>query len=135
MKSTVDQIRARFDLDVERFSNLEIWQSAPMDAPPVLDLVSRAASRTNPEARSLLDIGCGAGNYTLKLLEFLPHPDVTLVDLNRPMLERAVDRIRPVTTGQIEVHQGDIRDIDIAGERFDVILAAAVFHHLREDVE
>src|SRR5687768_11443821 len=33
MKSTVDEIRRRFDADVERFSNLETGQSATLDAP------------------------------------------------------------------------------------------------------
>jgi tRNA (cmo5U34)-methyltransferase len=27
-------------------------------------------------------VGCGAGNYTLKLLESLPNLDVTLIDLS-----------------------------------------------------
>src|SRR5215212_5539030 len=71
-KSTVDEIRARFDNDVERFANLETGQSATIDAPLMLDLVSRAAAATTPGARSLLDIGCGAGNYSLKLLERSP---------------------------------------------------------------
>ena len=33
MKSTVEEIRQRFDKDVERFSNLETGQSATIDAP------------------------------------------------------------------------------------------------------
>ena len=32
-KSTVDEIRERFDNDVERFSNLATGQSATIDAP------------------------------------------------------------------------------------------------------
>lgn len=33
MKSTVEEIRQRFDADVERFSNLETGQSATVGAP------------------------------------------------------------------------------------------------------
>ena len=72
MKSTVEEIRARFDADVDRFSNLDSGQSATVDAPLVLDLVARAAAAADPRASRLLDVGCGAGNYTLKLLEHLP---------------------------------------------------------------
>jgi tRNA (cmo5U34)-methyltransferase len=36
-KSTVDEIRQRFDADVERFSKLETGQQAAMDAPLILD--------------------------------------------------------------------------------------------------
>jgi tRNA (cmo5U34)-methyltransferase len=131
-KATIDEIRARFDADVERFSNLETGQSATIDAPLVLTLIAEAAAATTPSAQSILDIGCGAGNYTLKLIERLPSIDaITLVDLSRPMLDRAAQRIgRPVTA----LHS-DIREIVLAPESFDVIVAAAVFHHLREDVE
>ncbi len=134
-KSTVDEIRARFDADVERFSNLETGQSATVDAPYVLDLVTEAAAATTPHAKRVLDVGCGAGNFTLKLLERLPNLDCTLVDLSRPMLDRAVERITPKTSGQVEAMQGDVRELDLGGERFDVILAAAVLHHLRSDGE
>jgi tRNA (cmo5U34)-methyltransferase len=48
MKSTVDEIRQRFDADVERFSNLETGQSATIDAPLAMALVAEAA--TTPTA-------------------------------------------------------------------------------------
>lgn len=134
-KSTPEQIRERFDRDVERFSNLETGQSATMDAPLVLDLIVRVAAAVTPQARSVLDVGCGAGNYTLKLLQHLPDLDVTLLDLSRPMLDRAVERLRPATRGTITAIQGDVRDVDLGERRYDVILAAAVLHHLREEAE
>src|SRR6266581_2574128 len=101
MKSTVDEIRQRFDADVERFSNLETGQSATVDAPLAMALVAAAAVATTPHARHVLDVGCGAGNYALKLLEHVPNLDVTLIDLSQPMLERARARVSQVTTGNI----------------------------------
>ena len=135
MKSTVDQIRQRFDNDVERFSDLETGQSATIDAPLVLDLITAVAATTNPDAQHVLDIGCGAGNYTLKLLERLPDVDITLIDLSKPMLDRALQRISVVSNGNIAALQGDIRVIPLPDRHYDIILAAAVFHHLREDAE
>ncbi len=135
MKSTADQIRQRFDHDVERFSNLETGQSATIDAPLVLDLITTVAATTNPRATHVLDIGCGAGNYTLKLLQRLPNLDVTLIDLSRPMLDRAVQRIGAVSTHAITAVPGDIRDVALKEDLFDIVMAAAVFHHLRGDDE
>jgi tRNA (cmo5U34)-methyltransferase len=136
MKSTVAEIRQRFDNDVERFSNLQTGQSATIDAPLVLELITEAAAAVTPQARDLLDVGCGAGNYTLKLLHRLPGLNVTLIDLSRPMLDRAVQRITSATAGTVIPIQGDVREIALGGEqRFDVILAAAVLHHLRTDDE
>jgi tRNA (cmo5U34)-methyltransferase len=135
MKSTIEQIRQRFDHDVERFSNLDTGQSATIDAPLVMDLITATAAATNPNAAHALDIGCGAGNYTLKLLQRLPNVEVTLIDLSAPMLERAVERISAITSKKINTAQGDIRDIELEFDRFDIIMAAAVFHHLRTDDE
>ncbi len=133
MKSTVDEIRQRFDKEVERFSNLETGQSATVDAPLALELIAEAAAATNPNAKCVLDVGCGAGNCTLKLIERLPNCDVTLVDLSQPMLDRAEARIRAASNGAIETIQGDIREIDLGENTFDIVLAAAVLHHLRTD--
>jgi len=135
MKSTVDEIRTRFDADVERFSNLDTGQSATMDAPLALALVADAAAATTPHARHVLDVGCGAGNYTLKLLERLPGLDATLIDLSRPMLDRAVERVRAATVGTVTAIQGDVREVPLPTDGFDIILAAAVLHHLRTDAE
>ena len=135
MKSTVEEIRQRFDADVERFSNLQTGQSATIDAPLAMTLVAEAAAATTPHARHVLDVGCGAGNYTLKLLEHLPNLNVTLIDLSRPMLDRALERVRPATSGKMTTIQGDIREIELPAEQFDVVLASAVLHHLRTDAE
>src|SRR4051794_39107009 len=111
-KSTVEEIRHRFDNEVHRFSNLQIGQTATIDAPLALELVSEAAATTNPQARRLLDIGCGAGNYTLKLLDRLPNLDVTLIDLSKPMLDKAQERIGKVSTGKIRTLQCDMREVE-----------------------
>jgi tRNA (cmo5U34)-methyltransferase len=135
MKSTVDEIRQRFDVDVERFSNLESGQSATIDSPLAMALIAQAAAETTPHARHVLDVGCGAGNYTLKLLERLPNLDVTLVDLSLPMLTRATKRVKSKTSGQITTIQSDIREVRLLDGQFDIILAASVLHHLRTDSE
>lgn len=134
-KSSVDEIRRRFDGDVERFSNLETGQSATIDAPLALELIAASAAAVNPRATHVLDVGCGAGNYTLKLLEKLPGLSATLIDLSKPMLDRAYQRVSAATRGTVTTLQGDVRELDLGDERFDVILAAAVLHHLRGDDE
>ena len=135
MKSTRDEIRARFDQEVERFSNLQTGQTATMDAALCMELVTQAAARTTPQARSVLDIGCGAGNYTLKLLEKLAALDCTLIDLSEPMLRRAAERISPRTTGRVRTMQQDMLSAPLAENEFDIALAASTLHHLRNDAE
>jgi tRNA (cmo5U34)-methyltransferase len=135
MKSTVEQIRERFDHDVERFSHLETGNTAQVDSVLSLELIAEAAAATHPRARRLLDVGCGAGNYSLKVLEKLPALEVTLVDLSRPMLDRAHERISAATRGTVRTIQADLREAELGEAQFDLIVAAAVLHHLRTDAE
>lgn len=132
-KSTPDEIRERFDADVERFSNLDTGQSATMDAPLAMALITEAAVRSTREIRRVLDIGCGAGNNTIKLRQVYGHDfDVDLMDLSLPMLDRARQRAEAVNRGSVQIFQQDIRAASLAVCHYDVILAAAVLHHLRD---
>jgi tRNA (cmo5U34)-methyltransferase len=133
MKSTTEEIRKRFDNDVDRFSNLETGQAAIIDAPLAMELITKAAVTSTHNIRRVLDIGCGAGNNTLKLLQYVSNFDCDLVDLSQPMLEKAQTRISAVNTGIVRTFQGDFRAIDLPEAGYDVIIAAAVLHHLRDD--
>ncbi len=135
MKSTVEQIRERFDNEVERFSNLETGQTATVDAPLIMELVARSAAAVTPNARAVLDIGCGAGNYTLRLLQELPNLESTLIDLSGPMLARAKGRVSERTAGAVTTVQGVIREVAIAENSCDICLAAMTLHHMRTEEE
>lgn len=135
MKSTIEEIRERFDNDVDRFSNLETGQSATIDAPLVLDLITQAAAKVNPDATHILDIGCGAGNYALKLHQVLQDLNTDLIDLSKPMLDRATERIQEVSQGEIVAMQGDIRELPLEEKRYNIIISAATLHHLRDEKE
>lgn len=132
-KSTVQEIKERFDNDVERFSNLDTGQVATIDAKISLELLTEGAKRISPNAKNLLDVGCGAGNYTLKMLSKIADLNCTLVDLSLPMLDRAFQRVSTQTQGNVEILQGDIRAVKLKENSYDIILAGAVLHHLRDD--
>ena len=132
-KATNQEIRERFDKDTERFSNLETGQQTTIDAPLTMELCTEAAKYTNPHAKELLDIGCGAGNYTLKMLVKVPNLNCTLNDLSMPMLQKAKERVSPQTKGTVTLIQDDMRNLNLFNDYFDIILAAATLHHLRDD--
>ncbi|MCC6711965.1 MAG: class I SAM-dependent methyltransferase [Candidatus Dadabacteria bacterium] len=134
-KSTLDEIKARFDADVERFSNLETGQQAVLDAPLMLELISRTAAGVKPDAVNLLDIGSGAGNNTIAILRLLPGLDCDLVDLSLPMLGRARERLARENVGEVRIFHGDFRDADLPSLHYDIVVAAAVLHHLRDDAD
>jgi len=123
-KSTVAEIRQRFDNDVERFSNLRTGQSATIDAPLAMELITQAAVAASSPISRVLDIGCGAGNNTLRLRQQCGADfDVDLVDLSQPMLDRARERVQLASQGTITIWHEDIRSADLPHESFDVIMA------------
>ncbi len=132
-KSTIAEIKDRFDNDVERFSNLDTGQLSTIDAKLLLEVITEAARRIIPHAENLLDVGCGAGNYSLMMLSKIPGMNCTLVDLSKPMLDKASERVAEKTTGKVEILQGDIRNVPLPENQFDIILAGAILHHLRDD--
>lgn len=139
--STVEEIRARFDGDVERFSSLELGQQALPDSPQCMAMVARTAGAVRPNMDALLDVGCGAGNYTIALLRELsggtarPSVDCDLMDLSGPMLDRAEQRVSAESAGRVTPIQSDVRDAALDAGRYDVVMAAAVLHHLRGEAE
>jgi tRNA (cmo5U34)-methyltransferase len=133
-KSTIQEIRERFDNDVERFSDLEVGQTATIDAPLAMELITQAAVASTPNITRILDIGCGAGNNTIRLLREYSKPfDCDLNDLSHNMLCRARDRVSRETTGSVTLLEGDFRTSDLSDGSYDVVIAAAVLHHLRDD--
>ncbi len=135
-KSTLEEIRSRFDADVERFSNLETGQAATIDAPLCMELLAEAAVAATPEMRRVLDIGCGAGNLSIRLAQACGgNIGVDLCDISRPMLERAEQRVSAAARGTVRIFEGDFRTLPLEDAGYDVILAAAVLHHLRDDAD
>lgn len=134
-KATNEEIRMRFDNDVERFSNLETGQQTTIDAVVTMELCTDAAKYINPQAKELLDIGCGAGNYSLKMLSKIPDLNCTLNDLSMPMLEKAKERISLQTKGSVTIMHDDMRNLNLPDDHFDIVLAAATLHHLRDDFD
>jgi tRNA (cmo5U34)-methyltransferase len=101
----------------------------------VLEIVADTAAAKLTTGGRLLDIGCGAGNFTLSVLGRISPLDCTLVDLSRPMLDRAAQRVSGATSGDVTTIQSDMRTLDFPEGSFDTILAGAVLHHLRDDAD
>jgi len=134
-KSSTEAIRENFDQQVDRFSNLETGQTTAIDSPLCMELIARSAAMLNPNAKSIMDLGCGGGNYAVKLTSLLPDVDCTLVDISDKMLEKADERVHEIISGKVTTLHGDYRKIELGEAVFDVINAGTTLHHLRGDDE
>jgi SAM-dependent methyltransferase len=97
-----------YDDEARYYDALYYWKDYEGEARRVAEIVDGRV----PEAKTLLDIGCGTGMHMLMLRDRF---EVTGLDLNDAMLEIARERLPGVT-----LHRGDMLDFDL-GSRFDVI--------------
>lgn len=134
-KYSTEDIRKKFDKLVDKYSNLETGQTSAIDSYLIMDIISEVAFVINPNANNILDLGCGAGNYTLKILSKIPGLNCTLVDLSINMLNKAKERIAKETSGKVEIIQEDFRKLQLPQNHFDIVVSATALHHLREEEE
>jgi tRNA (cmo5U34)-methyltransferase len=67
------------------------------------------------------------------MLSKIPNLECSLLDLSRPMLNKAYERVTSQTANNVRIIQNDIRTAPLQEKYFDIILAGAVLHHLRDD--
>lgn len=75
----------------------------------------------------VLDVGCGTGRLTEKLIERLPRGEVVAIDLSFNMLQTAREYLRPRFGTRVRFAQGDAAALPIAG-RADAVFSTATFH-------
>ncbi|HET7305550.1 MAG TPA: class I SAM-dependent methyltransferase [Segeticoccus sp.] len=78
----------------------------------------------------VLDVGCGPGRDTLRLLELLPHGHVTAVDASEPMLEELRRQLasRPEAADRVTVLHADLREPLPIEDPADLAMSVATLH-------
>jgi tRNA (mo5U34)-methyltransferase len=119
----------------EWFHNLNLGgvQTAPHhflgDYPSVKWKRFSHAIPSDLRGKSVLDIGCNAGFYTIEMKKRGAH-HVVGIDSDKDYLAQA--RFAAEVCGlDIELHQMSVYEVAQLGERFDLVLFMGVFYHLR----
>jgi trans-aconitate 2-methyltransferase len=111
---------ARWDPD--RYLEFEKERGRPFD-----DLISHIR-QTAP--KRVVDLGCGPGNTTARLLDRWPDAQVTGIDSSSEMISQAKELEVP---GRLEFRVGDLRGWQ-PSEPVDVLLCAATFQWIPDHV-
>jgi len=77
----------------------------------------------------IIDLGCGTGNLTQKIISAYPRARVTCADMAENMLKMAQAKLK--NKRNVSFWLGDIRDFDYSG-KYDVIVASMVLHHIEK---
>ncbi len=102
------------------------WRDAENSAAYALD-------RMVP-GRSLLDVGCGPGSITADLARRVAPGRVTAVDASAEAVELARASAREAGADNIEFRVGDVHDLDLPDDAFDVVHAHQVLQHVADPV-
>lgn len=78
----------------------------------------------------VLELGVGTGTLTALLLETFPHATVRGIDISSKMITQSRRKLRP-WKDRVELHQGDIDDLDPV-DTYDVVVSALAIHHLSD---
>lgn len=107
----------------------------------VMNDIEFIAKRINRKGPSVLDIGCGTGNLSLKFLKF--GFSVTGLDISREMLNilnekyTLYKRYNKIKSNSLKLIENDIDEFisNYEGQKYDVITFSSVLHHLPDYIK
>jgi ubiquinone/menaquinone biosynthesis C-methylase UbiE len=92
----------------------------------MLGAITRVMDGTPITQASVVDVGCGTGNYAAILSPFVGR--VTGVEYNEGMLEQATKKTSHLSN--VTVVQGSALNIPLASNTYDAVICTQVLHHL-----
>lgn len=99
----------------------------------VADLFAHVAPDSiAPPPHRVLVAGCGTGRHAIAVAFRYADADILAVDLSRASLAYGMRRARELGVDNIRFRQADILGLGAIGERFDLIEASGVLHHMAE---
>lgn len=93
---------------------------------PTHDAVMSALDGVRPSR--VVDLGCGTGQLTSRLIERFPHATVVGVDLSPGMLARAADRLGTVGPARPAIVRADAQRLPFAPASIDLVVCTESFH-------
>lgn len=84
------------------------------------------------DGMKVLEVGCGPGFVTEKLVEHLPKSGISALDIDDSLLAKAKQRLNKITDRDIEFIQASVYDTGLQDNGYDFVIARLVFLHLFE---
>jgi len=79
---------------------------------------------------TVVDLGTGPGDIPLRLAAARPPWQIVAVDASAAMLELARKAIAVSRTGNIKLHQADVKATGLTTTSFDIVCSNSLLHHL-----
>jgi ubiquinone/menaquinone biosynthesis C-methylase UbiE len=82
-----------------------------------------------PSNSSIVDLGCGSGNYLTALSPYFKH--CVGLDMSRGQIDQARLKVEALDATNIELFVCDARQVPLTTGSFDVALVSLMLHHVR----
>lgn len=79
---------------------------------------------------NVLDLGCGTGNLSKRVLDKYPNANIVCVDISQNMINIARQKLADYKN--VEFVVGDIEEIEFK-DKYDLVVSSLVLHHLLTD--
>lgn len=119
------QIKRHFEKEAAVFDKL-FFKVAPRYEEMMCALIDALPFNKKQKLR-VIDLGCGTGNLSKKIIAAYPNACITCVDMAENMLAMAKSKLKEHRN--ITFWLGDVRKFDYR-EKYDVIVASLVLHHV-----
>ena len=124
MKKRFEIIRQHFEKEAANFDKF-FFKVAP-HYEEMMNALIDALPFKKQDRLKVLDLGCGTGNLSRKIISAYPEAGITCVDMAENMIKMAKAKLED---DNVKFWLGDIRDFDYSG-KYDVIVASLVLHHI-----
>lgn len=87
-----------------------------------------------PEARNILNAGCGTGGEAIELSFLFPDAHVTAIDLSKSALAFGIQKAQQNNIDNINFYQADILKLAESShkKKYDFIASSGVIHHMKD---
>jgi 2-polyprenyl-3-methyl-5-hydroxy-6-metoxy-1,4-benzoquinol methylase len=89
--------------------------------------------RKLPTPRTILDVGCGGGHFTLELARQYPAAHVVGVDISPQAIDFAQARLQEAALNNVEFSLAPTETLSYPPNSFDYVTTTLVCHHLNDE--
>ena len=93
----------------------------------------RVLPATDGHFKKILDAGCGSGVFSYELAKRHPQAQVTGVELEPDLVDRANEIAKRAHLTNLHFEQGDVTKLDFEDE-FDLVVSVDNFEHVEDDI-
>ncbi|MFA6614290.1 MAG: class I SAM-dependent methyltransferase [Endomicrobiia bacterium] len=124
----MDNVKKHFENEAAIFDNI-IIKIIPYYI-EMIDALLSAISFDKTQKINVLDLGCGTGNLSKRILDKYTNANIVCVDISQNMINIARQKLADYKN--VEFVVGDIEEIEFK-DKYDLVVSSLVLHHLVTD--